>query len=298
MLEHDLHQLEVWGLLVFRRWLRIKRFPSPLRIHHCVQRHGSIHAGEIDIGPAIDQELRNIEMAVDCCEQQGCTLVATQGVQVRSIIDQALDGFEVPLPGCIHERRQSTLGISATPADCIISVVLCCRRSRCGRGSLIVIAPCGWSLPSRCRGGLPAVSTLAVLRICGLASTLTTAALTAACSRGLCGAWSAGCSPSRLSIISCLATLALSTVERLRRVLHLAGQIDVGAVFQKHLYRFVTIEGCCKGHCRLSAFGLFRLHVLALLYQQFDSGGTARACSHHQSGQSIHGSELRIRAGL
>src|SRR5262249_29983111 len=275
MLEHDLHQFEVGSLLVFRRRLRIKRFPSPLRIHYCVQGHCSIHAGEIDIGPAIDQELRNIEMAVDRCEQQGCTLVATQGVQVRSIIDQALDSFEVPLPGCIHERRQSTLGISATPADCIISVVLCCCRSRCGRGSLIVIARCGWSLPSCCRGGLPAVFTLAVLRTCGLAATLTTAALTATCSRGLCGAWSAGCSPSRLSIISCLATLALSTVERLRRVLHLAGQIDVGAVFQKHLYRFGTIEGRCKGQCRLSVFGLFRIHVRALFYQKLGGVGVA-----------------------
>src|SRR5215510_10381578 len=297
MLEHDLHQCEVGSLLVFRRRLRIKRFPSPLRIHYCVQGHCSIHAGEIDIGPAIDQELRNIEMAVDRCEQQGCTLVATQGVQVRSIIDQALDSFEVPLPGCIHERRQSTLGISATPADCVISVVLCCCRSRCGRGSLIVIARCGWSLPSRCRGGLPAVSTLAVLRICELASTLTTAALTAACSRAL-RAWGAGCSASRLSVISCLATLALRTVERLRRVLHLAGQIDVGAVFQKHLYRFGTIEGRCKGQCRLSVFGLFCVNVRALLYQQFDSGGIARARSHHQRSQPSHGGRLRICTGL
>src|SRR5262249_29032686 len=233
MLEHDLHQFEVGGLLVFRRRLRIKRFPSPLRIHDCVQGHSSIHASEIDIGPEIDQELRNIEMAVDRCEQQGCTLVATQGVQVRSIIDQALDSFEVPLPGCIHERRQSTLGISATPADCVISVVLCCCRSRCGRGSLIVIARCGWSLPSCCRGGLPAVSTLAVLRIYDLASTLTTAALTAACSRTL-RAWGAGCSASRLGIISCLATLALSTVERLRRGLYPSGPIEFRHAVSKH----------------------------------------------------------------
>src|SRR5262249_27048892 len=274
MLEHDLHQFEVGGLLVFRRRLRIKRFPSPLLIHHCVQGHSSIHASEIDIGPEIDQELRNIEMAVDRCEQQGCTLVATQGVQVRSIIDQALDSFEVPLPGCIHERRQSALGISATPADCIISVVLCCRRSRCGRGSLIVIPRCGWSLPSCCRGGLPAVSTLAVLRICDLASTLTTAALTAACSRTF-RAWCAGCRACRLTILSSLADLASRTVERLRRVLHLAGQIDVGSVFQKHLYGFGTIEGRCKGPCRLSVFGLFRIHVRALFYQKLDGGRVA-----------------------
>src|SRR5262249_16687573 len=181
---------------------------------------------------------------------------------------------EVPLPGCIHERRQSTLGISATPADCVISVVLCCCRSRCGRGSLIVIARWGWSLPSCCRGGLPAVSTLAVLRVSHLPSSCTPAALTAACSRAL-RAWGAGCSASRLGIISCLATLALSTVERLRRVLHLAGQIDVGTVFQKHLYRFGTIEGRCKGQCRLSVFGLFRIHVRALFYQKLDGGGVA-----------------------
>ena len=92
-------------MLLMRRRLWIERFRRPLEVDRTVERRRSRVAREIGIGPALDERAREIEVAVDGCDQERGGVISAAGhVHVGAGCEKRIDSFLVAMASSEMER--------------------------------------------------------------------------------------------------------------------------------------------------------------------------------------------------